>query len=412
TMEYVAKKVKDHVGAIGVDLSFVAEFSKKMKLFISPRRVIGNGSKTSVDAITGFLTSGMTCNVESFVRAGCIRVRFDKQDRYYDIEYNKVKSVLDIKMKIQKETTIPYAKQRLIYDDHVLANSTILREVGIEEGDLIILATNPRILKILMPNGKEVTLVVDNDEMTQNICERACNEAQMRLQVKHFNIQGIRIERNKLMGELEFQSEVVCSIEEDGGISIDVMITPKKMIRINVQEQDTILSVKKKINIQERIAINSIKLLFNRIELQDEKTIKDYNIKQGHMLDLAPQMQIVKPHFQRSFSQSQENSQIFVKTLTGETLILNVCLNDSIEEVKRQIQSKVKYSISDQVLVYGGRYLDDLLSLYDYNIHAHATLSLKNRLPGGNPRQMVNVSSSLTDLKWKENGPRWRVALP
>ncbi len=59
---------------------------------------------------------------------------------------------------------------------------------------------------------------------------------------------------------------------------------------------------------------------------------------------------------------------IFIKTLTGKTLTLDVEATDSIETVKRKIQDSEGYPPEIQILVFAGNKLKDIRSLNDYNI--------------------------------------------
>ena len=71
--------------------------------------------------------------------------------------------------------------------------------------------------------------------------------------------------------------------------------------------------------------------------------------------------------------------QIFVKTVTGKTIALEVECSEGIGSVKTKIEGKVGIPRQEVRLIFAGRQLEDACSLSDYAIHTqgkHLALSL------------------------------------
>ena len=125
---------------------------------------------------------------------------------------------------------------------------------------------------------------------------------------------------------------------------------------------DKILCLKTQIERKTRIPPASQCLIHGSEPLNDQDTLDQCNLRHHSMLDMFPRL--------------RAGMQIFVTTVSGMKITLEVNTTDTVSHVKAKIEAKHGIPASVQSLISDGTELQDDRLLSHYNVDTHSTLEL------------------------------------
>ncbi|KAM3354965.1 hypothetical protein ACQJBY_025614 [Aegilops geniculata] len=207
------------------------------------------------------------------------------------------------------------------------------------------------------PTGRTICLSVHSSDTLYTV--KAKIQQQYRL-----SFDGVQLEDNRTLADYGIQHDSTIDLQE----KMQIYVTETRAgrtITLEVDSLDTIGNVKSKIQ-DMGFPKGQQCLIFANKQLEDDnRTLADHNIWKESTLLL-----VLRP---RRPGESRM-MHIFVKTLKGKTLTLEVESSYTIENVKVKIYEQDGTPPRQQVIIFEGERLQEDRTLADYNIERESTL--------------------------------------
>lgn len=298
-----------------------------------------------------------------------------------------------VKERVYDRERVHIDLQQLTFEGRVLENQSTLQECGLEHNSVIELSLqegrNTQIF-VSLPESDTLSLWVNCEhtvaQLKQQIAER--KNYPVALQELFFARQKLDDERTLASYVIEENHMIHLNIVTPLVLELTVQFRSGKTLQLQEQSNRTVSHLKHVIWQKEGIPSEHQVLFYKGKELDSEyRKLIDCRIQSGDTLDID----IIKPITDiHSRAESVESDKpkgllLFIKTLTGKTITLNVSVADTVGDLKRKINEKESIPISQQCLIAAGKPLADTDDIHRIGVQNHSVVHLVLRVPSRTP---------------------------
>ena len=286
-------------------------------------------------------------------------------EKHFFIDFNALDTIEDLKKKIKAKEGLDLTQYNIFFKRTLLNdNNKTLSDYNISKNDEIRLISKG-MLEINLLDDTNIFIEAKISDKVENIKEK------IKPKLKQENIifnrselifKGKILEDNKSLDDYDINEESIIYFKYYPPIQITIKIDDEDEFELDIELSETIYNLKQKIKSMKELIPNKYKLIFNKIELiNDDKTLNDYNIKNGDIIKLFRTYQIQ--------IRIENNKDLFIIEVES--------LSVDINYVKKKIQKEIGIPSNKYKILFKGKKLENRFVLRNEEINHNSILYLE-----------------------------------
>ena len=306
--------------------------------------------------------------------------------------------------------------QELVFEGEALPDQNTLQECGLRHNsivDLRLLEGRNTQIFIALPDQDTLPIWVNREHTVSALKDQIARRRNIPADIQELFFTRQRLEDDRTLESyiIEENHMLHLHITTPEVLELSVVLSRSdKTIHLQKASNYTMWEVKQDIFKLEGIDPAHQVLFYNGSELDDSKKLRKCNLQNGAILNLdvvAPITSTINSSTPVTTAPAKPRGLLlFVKTLTGKTITVNILAKDTVADLKQKINEKEGIPINQQCLIAAGKQLADTDDINTIGVQNHSVLHLVLRVPSRVPLSLevqtpsgenVTVDSNVAD---------------